>query len=208
MTTGTQSRADQIRRIQRRYPSTDRLRGGRELILRLMTESDRTAWLSFARRLPPDDLLYMRWDVADERAVDQWLANIALGRTLTVLALEGTEIVGEASLTHNETDWTRHIGDIRIVVGPQVRGEGLGRFLAEEIFVLAELLGLLRLTAQMAHDQERAQAVFRGLGFEPVALLPGFVMRRDAVLRDLVVMAYDVRAHGAPTSETSKQTEA
>ena len=58
-------------------------------------------------------------------------------------------------------------------------------------------------SAQMTHDQEDAQAVFQGLGFAPVAVLSGFVVARDGGKRDLLVMAYDLAAQGAPPAAVS-----
>lgn len=196
----TDASARQATLIARRYPSRATLRGGREIDVRLMSNADRSRFLAFARSLSRDDLLYLPWDITDERVVDRWLENIANHSTTTVLAIDQDHIVGEASLVHNEAGWTEHIGEIRVTVNSQIRGQGLGRFLAEEIFAIADSIGLERISARMTHDQGSAQAVFKSLGFEPVATLPGWVVARDGRLRDLVVMAYDLRARGAPTS--------
>ena len=198
MTSDATPRAAHMERVQQRFPRPAPLRGGRELTLRLMEDSHRDSYLAFARTLPQDDLLYLRWDMTDERVVDHWLQDIRLQRMLTVLAWDGDTIVGEASLTHSETDWTRHLGDVRMIVSPSARGEGLGRYLAEELFVAAEIIGLARLTAQMTNDQEVAQAVFTGLGFEPVAVLPGHVITRDGEQRDMVIMAHDLLPRATP----------
>ncbi len=192
--------ARQAALIARRYPSRATLRGGREIDMRLMSDSDRSRFLSFARSLSTDDLLYLPWDITDEAVVDRWLENIRHHQTTTVLAIDDGAILGEASLVHNEAGWTDHIGEIRVTVNSKIRGQGLGRFLAEEIFAIADSIGLERISARMTHDQHSAQAVFESLGFRPIATLPGWVMDRSGRLRDLVMMAYDLRARGAPTS--------
>ncbi len=196
----TEASARQAALIARRYPSRATLRGGREIDMRLMGSPDKARFLAFARSLSTDDLLYLPWDITDEYVVDRWLENIAEHRTTTVLAVDSGDIVGEASLVHNEAGWTDHMGEIRVTVNSQIRGQGLGRFLAEEIFAIADSIGLERISARMTHDQHSAQAVFESLGFQVVATLPGWVMDRSGRLRDLVVMAYDLRARGAPTS--------
>ena len=196
----TEASARQAALIARRYPSRATLRGGREIDMRLMSPADKGRFLSFARSLSVDDLLYLPWDITDENIVDQWLQNIADNTTTTVLAVDQGEILGEASLVHSAAGWTEHIGEIRVTVNSQIRGQGLGRFLAEEIFAIADSIGLERISARMTHDQMSAQAVFESLGFQAVATMPGWVMDRSGRLRDLVVMAYDLRARGAPTS--------
>jgi len=186
--------------VRNRYPRTGTLRGGRDFELRLLQPDDKDAVLGFARSLPTDDLLYLRSDITQPDAVDSWLDNIARLNVVTILALQDGAIIGEASLIQTGAGWTRHRGDIRMIVGLEARGEGLGHHLAEEIFVVAELIGLRKLSAQMSHDQLGAQSVFRGLGFGSVALLPGFVVDREGVERDLLVMAYDVTSRGVPVS--------
>ncbi len=196
----TEAAARQAALIARRYPSRATLRGGREIDMRLMGAEDKSRFLSFARSLSPDDLLYLPWDITDERIVGRWIENIEENSTTTVLAINAGNIVGEASLVHNEAGWTDHIGEIRVTVNSQIRGQGLGRFLAEEIFAIADSIGLERISARMAHDQLSAQAVFESLGFSTVATLPGWVMDREGRMRDLVIMAYDLRSRGAPQS--------
>ena len=200
MASTAEAREQQAQLVARRYPSRANLRGGSDVELHLMGAADKAAFLAFARSLSPDDLLYLPWDITDERIVDLWLHNIETHRTLTVLAVSEGRILGEASLVHSEADWSEHIGEIRVTVSGQARGMGLGRFLAEEIFAIADSIGLERISARMTHDQHSAQAVFQSLGFHPVATLPGWVMDRNEQLRDLLILAYDLRARGAPTS--------
>lgn len=195
----TDASARQAALIARRYPSRATLRGGKEIDMRLMGDQDKSRFLSFARSLATDDLLYLPWDITSEHIVDRWLENIAQHRTTTVLAIDNGDIIGEASLVHNEAGWTDHIGEIRVTVNSRIRGQGLGRFLAEEIFAIADSIGLERISARMTHDQNSARAVFESLGFHTVATLPGWVMDRSGRLRDLNVMAYDLRSRGAPT---------
>ena len=207
MTSDPERRQEQARFVRDRYPRSGSLRGGRGFDLRLMQREDRDAILGFARALPADDLLYLRNDITQAQAVDRWLDDIDRLNTVTILALEGGQIIGEASLIQSGAGWTRHRGEMRMNVAPRARGEGLGHYLAEEIFVIAELFALRKLSAQMSHDQLRAQSVFRGLGFESVALLPRFVIDREGQERDLLVMAYDVTAGGAPVSAQENTQE-
>ena len=207
-TSDAERRQKQIGFIRQRYPRSGALRAGRSFDLRLMEREDRDAVLAFTRSLPADDLLYLLSDITQPQAIDSWLDDIDRLNIVTILALQDGAIIGEASLIESGAGWTRHRGQIRMIVGPEVRGEGLGHYLAEEIFVIAELFGLRKLSAQMSHDQVSAQSVFRGLGFDSVALLPGFVVNGEGDERDLLVMAYDVAARGVPVSAQSKSEDA
>jgi RimJ/RimL family protein N-acetyltransferase len=176
--------------VIKRYPQRATLRDGRTITLRLMGAGDRDPVLKFARALPPDDLLFLRTNITQKAVIEGWIANIASGHTLTVLALEKEAIAGYASLHLNEANWMRHIGEIRMLAGARYRGLGLGRLLASEVFRAGRTLGLRKLSAQMTLDQAGARATFERLGFRAEALLADWVISGDGRTRDLLVMAY------------------
>ncbi len=176
----------------RTYPQKVKLAGGREATLRLMTRDDRDALLALARSLPQDDLLFLRMDITDPSVVDQWLSRIGSLRTITVLAEIDGRLAGYASVHHNEVLWTRHVGEIRMIIDPKFRRLHLGHRLANEVFAIAKGLGLLKITAQMTPDQAGARATFERLGFQPEALLADYVVDRKGQTRDLLIMSYDI----------------
>ena len=178
--------------LSRSYPRRAKLRDGAEATLRLMAAADREAVLGFARQLPADDLLFLRMDITEPPVVDEWVANIKAGRTITILAVVGEKLAGYASLHYNEVLWTRHVGEVRVAVAPKYRRLLLGQALADEVFSIARELGLKKITAQMTPDQVAARVTFERLGFRPEALLADFVQDRRGHTRDLLIMAYDV----------------
>jgi RimJ/RimL family protein N-acetyltransferase len=177
---------------ERKYPRNVRLDSSTSVTLRLMGPSDRDAVLALARSLPPHDLLFLRTDITQPDVVDEWIANIKAGRTATVLAEAGGQLAGYALVHLNDALWTRHVGEIRMIVHPDYRRSGLGRQLAAEIFALAKSLGLGKLTAQMTPDQRGARATFERLGFHVEAVLSDHVIDREGGTHDLVVMSHDV----------------
>jgi len=177
--------------ISRKYPREAAISGG-AVTLRLMASRDRDAILAFARRLPPDDLLFLRLDITSPEGVDEWVLNIEAGRTVTVLAEADGAIVGYASVHHSDTLWNRHLGEIRVNVTSEYRRRGLGRRLTDEVFTIARHMGLRKITAQMTPDQRGARATFERLGFRPEALLADFVVDREGKTRDLLIMSHDI----------------
>jgi RimJ/RimL family protein N-acetyltransferase len=177
--------------VKRTYPWQTTINGV-EISFRLMEASDRDAVLAFARTLPPHDLLYLRTDVTDPAVVDEWVANLEKGRTITVLAESGDELVGYASLHREPVTWRRHVGEIRVILKPDLRGVGLGKIIANEIFAIAKDIGLQKIMVQMTTDQRGARGMVESLGFRPEALLADFVIARDGTTHDLLIMSYDV----------------
>ena len=177
--------------IQRTYPWSTTI-DGIEVTFRLMEPRDRDAVLAFARALPAHDLMFLRTDVTQPEVVDEWVRNLEAGRTITILAETGGQVAGYSSLHKNDALWTRHVGEIRVQVGQEFRGLGLGKRLANEVFAIAKELGLKKITAQMTTDQRGARQVFEHLGFRPEALLADYAMSREGRTHDLLIMSYDV----------------
>ncbi len=176
---------------KRTYPWTTTVKN-RQINIRLMDRKDKDTILKFAKELPEDDLLFLSIDVTDPTVVDAWIESIADEKTLTVLAESEGHLLGYGSLSYNQLQWTRHLGEIRLLVSRSARGLGLGKLLCTEVFHLAQEVGLSKLVAHMASDQRGAVQVFEHLGFKPEALLADQVIDRNDVTHDLIVMSYDV----------------
>ncbi len=173
------------------YPWTTNIKD-RPITLRLMQPNDRAALLDFARSLPADDLLFLSVDITEPEAVAAWVRDLELKRVVTIFAESDGKMLGHGTLICNNLTWTRHLGEIQLLISPAARGLGLGNLLASEIFAVAEERGLQKIVARMAAGQKSAIAVFQRLGFNAEALLADFVIDRDNRTNDLVVMTYDV----------------
>lgn len=182
---------EQMATLRRSYPREVTLKDT-AFTFRLMTPADGDAMLEFARGLPRDDLLFLRLDIATSEGIQEWINNIQKDRTITVLAETGGRIAGYASIHHNAVLWSRHVGEIRVIVGTEFRRHGLGRRLTDEVFAIARDLELRKITAQMTPDQTAARATFERLGFRPEALLADYVEDREGRTRDLLIMSHDV----------------
>ncbi len=186
--------------IKRTYPWQTTI-NELEITFRLMETSDRDGILTFSRSLPSHDLLFLRFDITDSKVIDEWVENVGKGRTITVIAEGGGEILGYASLHREEVSWQRHVGEIRVMLKPDLRGFGLGKIMANEVFAIAKDLGLQKVMVRMTTDQRGARGMVESLGFQPEALLADFVMARDGRTYDLLIMSYDVTGF-SDTAET------
>jgi len=175
----------------RAYPWTTNLKD-KEISLRLMQPDDRDRLIGFAKSLPEDDLLFLAVDITRPEALDQWVHNINAGMIKTVLAEADGRLIGHGTLSHNALQWTRHLGEIVLLLSPDFRGIGLGSLLANELFSIARELGLQKIVARMASEQRGALQVFERLGFRAEALLGDYVIDRQGRTHDLIVMSYDV----------------
>ena len=177
---------------KRAFPWTTKI-DGTQIKLRLMTADDKDAVLAFARKLPEDDLLFLSFDITEESFVEHWIRRIKGGTWFTILVEADDKLVGHGSLMRTEQIWSRHLGEIILLLSPEVRGKGLGNILAGEIFAKAEEWNLMKVVARMAADQKGAIQVFEKLGFTAEALLADYVIDRNDRTHDLIAMSYDIR---------------
>lgn len=180
----------------RTFPWTDSIEG-HAITFRLMTADDKETVLAFARSLPEADLMFLRLDITRPEVVDEWIRNIETNRTLTVLAEEEGRMIGYGSLHHDDKLWTRHMGELRILVAGKWRRLGIGRRLANEAFHIARDMKLDRMIVQMAADQPHVRQLFETMGFRPEALLTDWVMARDGRTHDLLIMSHFVDDFGS-----------
>lgn len=169
-------------------PYTEHL-NGHAIEYRLMTPGDRSALLSFTQTLPREDVMFTRMDITKPDVIDHWIDNVEKGLSITVIALDDDrDIIGYASLHHNKMMWTRHLGELRMLVGPHHRGIGLGKRLTNEVFQIARASGLDRVFVQIPADQPHVRDMLQKMGFVTEALLTDWLMGGDNRTHDLIIM--------------------
>jgi ribosomal protein S18 acetylase RimI-like enzyme len=155
--------------------------------IRQLEPADREALERFLRRVPEGDRTFFKEDVEDAAVVDAWVRP----GTARVLAVDEGEVLGYLALVPLH-GWSRHVGEVRIIVDPERRCRGVGRALARRAVLEAIELELTKMVVEVVADQEPTIGMFRSLGFEPEALLLDHVRDRSGRLRDLLVLAHSV----------------
>ena len=175
----------------RSYPRRVATEAG-EIEIRLMSHADQAAVLEFAQKLPVHDLLFLPRNISEPKVLAAWIKEIERGSITSLLAVKSGRVVGCGTIVRDPHSWSPHVGEIRNVVSPDVRGQGVGRALSQETFALALSVGLEKLLVQMTVDQTGAIAIFEGLGFKAEALLHDHVRDLAGKKHDIVVLAHDV----------------
>jgi len=168
--------------------------GGSPVEIARMGAGDREALVAFVATLPAHDLLFLPRDIGHPKVVDAWMRALDSGELTSLVAWDGPAMVGCTAIFTDELSWSKHVGELRVLVSPAWRGKGLGRVLIQECFAQALELGLKKLVAQMTTDQQSAIALFEELGFRAEALLARHVADRGGTLHDLVLLSHDVAA--------------
>ncbi len=163
-----------------------------EIEFRLMSQADEAAVLDFAQKLPTHDLLFLPRNISQPKVLSAWVKEIERGAITSLLAVKDGKVVGCGTLVRDPLSWSPHVGEIRMVVSLDVRGQGVGRILSQETFALALGAGLEKLSVQMTVDQQAAIALFESLGFKAEALLRDHVRDVDGKKHDIVVLGHNV----------------
>ena len=189
---------------KRSYPRHVKTDAG-EIEFRLMSRADEAAVLAFAQQLPTHDLLFLPRNISQSKVLSAWINEIERGDITSLLAIRQGVVVGCGTLVRDPHSWSPHVGEIRMVVSLEVRGQGVGRALSQETFAIAIGAGLEKLSVQMTVDQQAAIALFESLGFKAEALLHDHVRDVDGKKHDIVVLGHNVaqvraqlEAYGVP----------
>ncbi|HEY3792366.1 MAG TPA: GNAT family N-acetyltransferase [Bradyrhizobium sp.] len=175
----------------RSYPRHVRTDAG-DIEFRLMARSDEAAVLDFAQKLPTHDLLFLPRNISQPKVLTAWINEIERGAITSLLAVKAGKVAGCGTVVRDPHSWSPHVGEIRMVVSLDVRGQGVGRALSQETFALALGSGLEKLSVQMTVDQQAAIALFESLGFRAEALLREHVRDVDGRTHDIVVLGHNV----------------
>ncbi|MGH6780691.1 MAG: GNAT family N-acetyltransferase [Sphingomonadaceae bacterium] len=166
--------------------------GGKPVTLRRFKSEDIDAMLKFARKLSEHDLLFLGRDLKHRKVIEAWLAEIEDGFIDSLLAEGPNGVIGTSAVVRDPLGWSGHVGEVRLLVSPKLRGAGLGRAMLEECFRMALHRELKKLIARMTPDQTGAITLFETMGFRGEALLKDHVMSRDGQVHDLVMLSHDV----------------
>lgn len=164
----------------------------------------------FFGRVPESDHNFFAEDVFAPGLIEAWL-NDSRGRRALALdggadvaaADEAADAAGANGGAHANTavvvgyvavvplvGWSSHVGNLRVVVDPAVRGRGVGRALSRYGLRTGLEMRLTKLVVEAVADALPAIGMFESLGFEPEALLRDHVRDRSGTMRDLVVLSH------------------
>jgi L-amino acid N-acyltransferase YncA len=178
--------------MNNRYPRTV-TKDGETFEITRMTPKDGPAIGAFVATLPPHDLLFLSRDVRHPKVIAAWAQAVADGRVHSLVVRDAaSQVVGCTAIVTEDMTWSRHVGELRVLLCADQRGKGLGGTLVQECFALALSLGLEKLCVRMTTDQRAAIASFEGLGFRAEAVLRNHVRDSNGQAHDIAVLSHDV----------------
>ena len=166
-------------------------RGGESLLVRPIRPEDATAHAEAFRRVPPEDVRYRFFSPLKELspAMIARLTQIDYDREMAFVAVRqagpgGAErILGVSRLIRAPGEAAD--AEFAVIVGREMKGQGLARHLMERLFDWARAQGIRRIVGHVLADNQPMLGFVRALGFR---------LHRSAEEEDVVEAVWEVTA--------------
>jgi len=171
----------------------EKLKDGTEVTIRRIGPENIDALMDFYLALPLEDRKYLKFDVTDRKVVAKRLRRVETGDDIRIAAVHGGLIVASGALELSGETWSKHQGEIRVIVARPFQQRGLGAIMIRELYFIAVQNNLVTIVAKMMRPQIGAQKIFRRLGFREDSFIPDFVKDIKGESQDLIVMTCNVK---------------
>ena len=112
--------------MKQRYPRTVTLNGATFEIAR-MAPGDGPEIGAFVATLVPHDLLFLSKDVTHPKVISAWADAVGEGRVHSLVARDASgKVVGCTAIVTEDMTWSRHVGELRVLLGQRSARQGLG----------------------------------------------------------------------------------
>jgi len=175
------------------YPKTVQLRDGTEILLRPMREEDLEQSHRFFLALPEEDRQFLRTDVAQIENVRIRMEKTDAREHWRLVALDGDEIVADATLSQPRYGWMRHTAELRCIIARPYRGRGLGSIMFSGLYQEATRRKVEKLFGMVVQERRPAVRMAESLGFQTEAVLPDHVRTLHGELKDVAVMTVNIK---------------
>ncbi len=183
-----------------KFPKEIKLKDGSKIKLRPLKRTDEKDFHALFLTIPEGERMFIKHRVTELPVIHDWCENIDLGRNLPLLAVDGSKIVGVATLHQQLGGWKRHIGRVSVLVQPSSRGRGIARSLVHEIVEISRNIGLEKVEAEFIGEQATAIHMFAMLGFSQLLQLENYVKDMQAISHDYVLMGLELKTDEEYTS--------
>lgn len=163
------------------------------VIIRPLTTNDIDKSFQFFSQLPKEDREYLRVDVTKRELVAERIRNMQEKNVRRFIALDGDQIVADATLELEGVGWKKHVAEIRIIIAHQYQRKGLGMIMANELYLQAQKENVEELVVKMMKPQTAAISIFHKLGFHHDTVLSEYVRDQNGHKQDLIIMRCSIK---------------
>jgi GNAT superfamily N-acetyltransferase len=155
--------------------------------IRPLTADDEAGLRAFFADIPLEDRGFVKEDLDDTAVLRRWLDD---ERGVRLVAVDDDGSVRGLGAAWPGLGRSSHVGDLRRVIAPAFRRQGLGQLLARRTLAAGLRRGLAKLTVEVVAEQQGTIDMFLEIGFEPEALLRDELRDPDGTLHDLILVSH------------------
>ena len=169
------------------------LKDGTKVTIKELKPENLDQLMQFYLELPLEDRKYLRFDVTDRKIIAKRLKRIESGDDIRIAAWLGDKIIASGVIELSGLAWSKHQGEIRVMIARPFQHRGLGMIMIRELFFIAVQNNLEIITAMMMRPQVGAQHIFNKLGFREVMILPDYLKDIEGTTQDMIIMTCNVK---------------
>jgi ribosomal protein S18 acetylase RimI-like enzyme len=166
------------------------LSNGKEVIIRLLNDQDRSGLIQFFQQTPLEDVQFCKQDVKSPTVVDAWMNQGNGHNPLTLLAfsIPTNRIVASLNLSKGQQA-AKNVGDIQqILVARPFQGLGLGSLMLDALIELAVKDNLYWLKAEIVNEMKSIIKSFQSKDFKITTILDDYFVDSKGTTFDVALM--------------------
>jgi L-amino acid N-acyltransferase YncA len=169
------------------------LPGGHTVMVRQpAVQEDLERLMAFFGSLPAEQRNYLRYDTTGLEHNRKRLQEVDGTNHFRVVADLDGHIVGDGTLDRLPFGWTRHVGEVRVAISPELAETGVGLVLLNELVELGSAAGIERLVSESIEGDQERISMLSEAGFVREAVLKRHVKDLMGFTHDLVVLTIDL----------------
>ena len=137
--------------------------------------------------VPREDRAFFKEDLEEPAVLRRWLED---DRAVRLAAVDEAGALAGVAAIWPGVGRSGHVGELRLIVAPDRRRQGVGQRLARRALVDALRRGMWKITVEVVADQQGTIDMFLALGFTAEALLRDQLCTADGERSDVVLLAH------------------
>lgn len=155
-----------------------------------LADADPEEIRAFVDALSARDRTFLHPGLDQPGGMEDWISSPGAQDQRFIATADGS-LVGCLAVLPGH-DWRSHVAELRIVIHPAHRRQGVATQLARHAVITAVKSGIDKLFVNVMADESGTTAMFTSLGFEAEGLLRNHVRGTDGEVHDLLLLSHFV----------------
>ena len=155
--------------------------------VRALEQRDEEALRALFQEIPSGDRAFFKEDLDEPAVLRRWLDD---DRGVRIVATDDDGRLAAVVAVWPGVGRSSHVGDLRLVVAPGRRRQGLGQLMARRALVDALGRGMWKISVEVVADQQGTIDMFLALGFAAEALLRDQLCTPEGERQDVVLLSH------------------